>query len=253
MEWSEHYDKDIAFHAATAAEYDELIVRPREPLNELLFKPFEEAIPNGARMLDLGTGTGHAVLRFAERFEAVVGVDHSPAMLQLADRKLRAASLRHAVLFQQNMQAFIDSVISRFDFVTAVGCLHHLPAQAIAPLLRSVFTVLKPGGRLLIAEPVVVDLSQQPREIIDWNAQSVVAGRDFCTDVEEADEAPIDHKLLAEGLSSMGFEPVMERRAWELFPRELPPSRDDLAAIESLHRQFGASGNVLATMHRKPI
>ena len=71
MEWSEHYDKDIAFHAATAAEYDELIVRPREPLNDLLFDPFMAAIPNGARMLDLGTGTGHAVLRFGDRFEAV--------------------------------------------------------------------------------------------------------------------------------------------------------------------------------------
>lgn len=252
MEWSEHYEKDIAFHAATAAEYDDLIVKPREVINDLLFQPFHAMIPDGARMLDLGTGTGHAALRFGERFEAVVGVDHSQAMLQLADRKLREAGLRHVVLFEQDMQTFLDSAVSRFDFVTAVGCLHHLPAETIPGVLHSAFETLKPGGRLLVAEPIEVDLSQQPGEIAAWNARSVAAGRDFSTEVEEADEAPISREELAGTLAGIGFEPVLDQRAWELFPAELPPSRNDLETIRDLHRRFGPTGNVLVTLQRKP-
>ena len=80
-------------------------------------------------------------------------------------------------------------MVSRFDFITAIGCFHHLPPETFDDLLGRIFDCLVPGGQLLIADPIEVDLSRQPEEIARWNAGSVAAGLAFTSDAEEADEA----------------------------------------------------------------
>ena len=104
---SDHEEKDIVYHAAIAHEYDSVIVQPRELANEILFGRIEEAIPSGGRMLDLGCGTGHSVLRFGRRFDAVIGVDHSPEMLAQARDKLESAQTDNTVLLCQDLFDFI--------------------------------------------------------------------------------------------------------------------------------------------------
>lgn len=130
-----------------------MVVEPRELVNEFLFRDFHRHIPGGGRMMDLGSGTGHSIVRFGDRFDSVLGV------------------------------------VSGFDFVTAIGCFHHLPPETFDGLLQRIFDCLEPGGRLLIADPIQVDLSLQPGEIARWNATSVAAGLAFTSDAEEADEA----------------------------------------------------------------
>ncbi|MEE4294443.1 MAG: class I SAM-dependent methyltransferase [Xanthomonadales bacterium] len=249
---SQHAEKDIRYHAATAHDYDAVVVHPRELANEILFGEIEAAIPQGGRMLDLGCGTGHSVLRFGQRFDAVVGVDHSPEMLAQALAKLETSQSNNVVLLCQNLFDFIGSVTTRFDFITAIGCFHHLQPETLPGVLRSVSRILRPGGRVLIADPIRVDLSKQPAEVAEWNAASVAIGLDFTSDEEEADEAPLDHAALIDALSGAGLEPVAETRGWELFPHALPPSAEDRREITRLHRAFGSSGNVLCTVYRKP-
>lgn len=249
---AEHYEKDIQYHAATAHEYDAVVVEPRELANEILFADVDHAVPRGGRMLDIGCGTGHGLLRFGDRFDAVIGVDHSPAMLAMAAAKLKARGRVNTFLVRDNVFEFIGSVVTPFDFVTAIGCFHHLLPETLPGLLRSVANALAPGGRLLIADPIRVDLSKQPAEIAEWNAKSVAVGLDFDSDAEEADEAPLDYALLADALTSAGLEPVAETRGWELFPHALPPDDQDRREIERMHRAHGDSGNVLCTVFRKP-
>jgi|SRR6056297_424751 len=87
-----HAAVDREFHERTAIDYDRVVHDPRRYPNDLLFAPLIDRIPRGTRMLDLGTGTGQMIERLADRFDEVVGVDHSPAMLERA----RAATGRQA-------------------------------------------------------------------------------------------------------------------------------------------------------------
>lgn len=251
MNWKPHFEKDIAFHAATADEYDKVVVTPREAMNELLFEDFEALIPAGGRMLDIGCGTGHSILRFGERFRSVIGIDHSPDMLRHAAAKLEVAKLNHVTLVKQDAFSFLRSVITPFNFITAIGFLHHLPPLTLSELLKLASNCVQPGGQLLIAEPIDIDPATQPQPVIDWNSQSVAAGVEFETDAEEADEAPIAESLLVQALTDAGLSIEKRQKAWELFPHQLPPSDGDRSQIADLHREYGDSGNVLCLLCRK--
>lgn len=112
MGWEKHFEKDIAYHAETAGEYDEVVVKPRELVNEFLFRDFHQDIPGGGRMLDLGSGTGHSIIRFGDRFDSVLGVDHSREMLEQVVVNVEAAGIAHDVLLNQDHYAFLDGVVS---------------------------------------------------------------------------------------------------------------------------------------------
>ena len=89
-------------------------------------------------------------LALARRGFDVVGVDHSPEMLELARRKLAEAQLP-AQLETGDVRAlrFADG---EFDCVTIQGLLHHL--EALGPCLREATRVLRPGGFLYVSEPM---------------------------------------------------------------------------------------------------
>jgi SAM-dependent methyltransferase len=248
MDWKEHFDKDIAYHAATAHEYDAVVVHPREYLNELLFRELREGIVPGGTMLDLGCGTGHAILAFGSGFQSVTGVDHSRDMLRQARRNLSARGISNAVLVEADIFGFLDGLASRVDFVSAIGCLHHLPPSTLPGLLGRIHRHMAAGAQLLLADPIAVDLSAQPAEIEEWNRDSVMANLSFSSEQEEADEAPLDHEFLLSSLQDAGFGVTYSCRGWEIFPHQLPASIADREKISELHRRFGSTGNVLCLL-----
>jgi ubiquinone/menaquinone biosynthesis C-methylase UbiE len=100
------------------------------------------AIPPGASVLDLGTGTGlvaELAQAAAGRRGLVVGVDPSTGMLRLARTRRRIVAIAGMV----PGLAFRDGT---FDAVVANLVLSHLPdlADGVADMVR----VLRPGGRL---------------------------------------------------------------------------------------------------------
>jgi ubiquinone/menaquinone biosynthesis C-methylase UbiE len=99
--------------------------------------------------VDLGTGTGAVLRRFASRAQQSVGIDSSRDMLAIARVSLEAAGVRHAQVRHGEIYAlpFPDGFA---DFVTIHQVLHFLedPARALAEAAR----ILTPGGRLLIVD-----------------------------------------------------------------------------------------------------
>lgn len=106
------------------------------------------------RVLDAGTGTGHTALAVATMAAEVVAVDLTELMLQqgrflAAERGL--ANLR----FEQGdveQLAFPDAA---FDIVVSRYSAHHWPHPETA--LREFARVLRPGGRVLLADVVAPD------------------------------------------------------------------------------------------------
>lgn len=94
----------------------------------------------GERILDLGCGTGHLTQEIAARGAAVVGVDHSPAMIAQARAAYPALDFR--VADARTMQ--FDT---RFDAVFSNAALHwvHEADQAAARIAAA----LRPGGRFV--------------------------------------------------------------------------------------------------------
>jgi tRNA (cmo5U34)-methyltransferase len=115
----------------------------------------ELAAASGAgaeRVLELGTGTGETARRLLEAHpEAVlVGVDASAEMLAVARGSLPVSRVE---LIVGAIEASLPD--GPFDLVASALCVHHLDGAGKADLFSRVLSVLRPGGRFVLADVVV--------------------------------------------------------------------------------------------------
>jgi tRNA threonylcarbamoyl adenosine modification protein (Sua5/YciO/YrdC/YwlC family) len=104
------------------------------------------------RVLELGTGTGETARRLLEAHpEAfLVGVDESAAMLGVAA----------SVLPRDRVDLRVGEIEAPlpdgpFDLVASALCVHHLNGDEKADLFARIRSVLRPGGRFVLADVVV--------------------------------------------------------------------------------------------------
>jgi demethylmenaquinone methyltransferase/2-methoxy-6-polyprenyl-1,4-benzoquinol methylase len=109
-------------------------------------------LADGARVMDVATGTGDVAIEFARRTRAgtIVGLDPSSGMLDVGREKLRRNGLDGRVRLMDGDALAIPFADGSFDAVTIAFGLRNLPdyAAGIAEMAR----VLAPGGRLLVLE-----------------------------------------------------------------------------------------------------
>jgi 2-polyprenyl-3-methyl-5-hydroxy-6-metoxy-1,4-benzoquinol methylase len=247
---TDHFKKDIEYHAITADLYDHVTVEPREFANRLLFSDITKLMSPGDKMLDLGCGTGHIVLRYGQYFKSILAVDHSEDMLNIAKKKVLNTQL-NSVQFQRiNIINFLAKETDKYDFISCVGFLHHLPLDELEKIVLSIKKLLNPKGQLLVAEPIVVD-SVVPAEIQRWNAKSVMQHRSYPENAVEPDEAPIDLAQLQKIMTTSGLIEVHSTRGHELFPENIPATMLDKFSIWYFHRKYGTSGNIFAGLYQQ--
>ena len=118
----------------------------------------------GRRVLDVGCGDG-ALTRFLAREGAVAtGVDVSET--RLADA--RAAAAVPGAEYREGRGEALSFPDASIDGVIYNNALHHVPVEAMAAALDEAKRVLKPGGRLLIIEPLAEgEYFQMVRQIED--------------------------------------------------------------------------------------
>ena len=107
----------------------------------------------GNKILDLAGGTGDLTAKFSRlvgKDGKVVLADINSSMLKVGRDKLRDKGLVQNIEYVQANAQYLPFEDNAFDIVTIAFGLRNVTDKDMA--LRSIYRVLKPGGRLLILE-----------------------------------------------------------------------------------------------------
>lgn len=140
IRWAHYYD--FVTNLMTLGQANRL---RKATIEQALIKP-------GDHVLDVGCGTGEVTLRAKTQAKhgQVYGIDPAPEMIAVARKK--AAGKRLAIDFRVGVIEALPFPNETMDVVTSSLMMHHLPQELKAPGLAEIYRVLKPGGRLLIAD-----------------------------------------------------------------------------------------------------
>ncbi|OPA75374.1 transcriptional regulator [Paenibacillus selenitireducens] len=146
--WRDHWDFD-----QQAAIHDELVHNQELEFNQhpsytqALQTIYQWVHPHkGEKGLDIGTGTGNLASLFFENGVEMAGIDQSKEMLKQCQRKFPE--------FETKMGNFlaIPYLNHSFDFIVTSYAMHHLTSDQKILALEEMQRVLKPHGRICIAD-----------------------------------------------------------------------------------------------------
>lgn len=141
----------VEFWNHRAADYD--VDFDSAPIRLAVLARMQELLrlPRGGTLVDLGTGTGEALLRLTPPWAGrAIGIDFSPDMLAVAGSKLS----RGNEVFQL-VQADLTSLpipSDSADVIVSSMSLHHLPDAGKARALAEIRRTIKDGGQIIIGD-----------------------------------------------------------------------------------------------------
>lgn len=118
----------------------------------------EAAVPRGrdtpARVLEIGCGTGNLTLALARRGAHVTAVDQSAEMLEVAREKAEGFGDQIEIREMAAVEIADRFPAESFDAVASTLALSEMSADERLYVLRAARGLLRPGGRLVVADEV---------------------------------------------------------------------------------------------------
>jgi ubiquinone/menaquinone biosynthesis C-methylase UbiE len=129
-------------------EYFEFYNKLREDIESIPYSYALHEYKNfvGKKVLDVGSGNGYVLSKYAAEGAEVFGIDITQAGIDLCRKRFEYLQLNGN--FQVADAQDIPFPDNTFDCVCSMGVLHHVPDTQKA--LDEIYRVLKPGGRLIV-------------------------------------------------------------------------------------------------------
>ncbi len=115
-----------------------------------------ERIGPGDRILDIGCGTGTLAVRCLKKGAYVTGLDSNEFMLEQSEKNAMAAGVNDRLTLIQDSVTQLCKHFQEgsFDVVMSTMALGEFPREYLEYILRDCKRILRPGGRLIIADEV---------------------------------------------------------------------------------------------------
>ena len=122
-------------------------------INEIIVREYIRA---GTCVLEIGCGTGTLTQMMAQRGAIVTGVDASAPMLAEAEKTIQDAKLEERVTLQHMDATLIEERFppASFDVIVSTLMFSEIPVKSQRLVLAACKKLLKPNGRLVIADEV---------------------------------------------------------------------------------------------------
>jgi SAM-dependent methyltransferase len=124
-------------------------VRANVAQQESRMEPPRWIPPHTVQLLDVGCNTGNLLYTFRHLYPhmQLAGIDINHASVEIAKAKLPDAEIHQGYGFE------LPFANDRFECVTCIEVIEHVPAERRALLVSEMRRVLSPGGRLLLRCP----------------------------------------------------------------------------------------------------
>jgi SAM-dependent methyltransferase len=261
----QYWDERARQHAASAAATtDDVYLRELE-IERLVQRFREMALPEGARVLDVGCGNGYSTLALAERFPDLrfLGVDYSEPMIASCEQELAARPhLRGRAAFRVGDVLDLKHLLEEageapFDAALTDRCLINLPdlpRQAAA--VAQIAACLAPGAPYVAIENFVEghDAMNALRAAVDLPPIPIRWHNRYFTEPEFRDcVAPCFEGLRFDDFSSTYY--FATRVIYSAFARmrgEEPDYRHEIHQLAPKLPAFGSFSPIrMAVMQRK--
>lgn len=142
------YDYDLLIPPGYYDEIHEKGHGIQSKWHHIKFKHVAEHIPPNASVLDIGCGSGTFIGNYLQS-NIALGIDISPMQIDFANQKYGSKEHRFVTGSPVNMK-FKDC---SFDVISTIEMIEHISRKQVICLFKKAFSLLKPGGRLLITTP----------------------------------------------------------------------------------------------------
>lgn len=164
----------------------------KEPWKLAERQAFRDRLASGARLLEIGAGTGQDSAFFQQDGLDVVAADLSPLMVEHCRAKGIEA---HVMDFLH-----LDFPPGSFDAVFAMNCLLHVPNHDLPAVLAAIRAVLRPGSVLFVgvyggsesAEGPIDDDQHVPPRFFSWRTDEQLLGFAAAARFDVVDFHPVD-------------------------------------------------------------
>jgi ubiquinone/menaquinone biosynthesis C-methylase UbiE len=171
----------------------------------------------GQRVLDLGCGTGTLTIQIKQFLPQInlVGLDGDPTVLQIAERKAKAAGVE--INWDKGFAYDLPYPTTSFDRVISCLMIHHLTAPNKLKAFQEIFRILKSGGEF---------------HLMDFGKPTSLGMRLISIPIARMEEAGDNiHGLLPGMLHQAGFSNISETRHFKTLFGEL-------VHYQSIHQKF---------------
>ena len=157
---AEFFDSQAKSRAGSLSRTDPAILERYARAQPGSWWPLEHAFGvlgklEGKNVLDVGCGEGEDSILLAANGAKVKGIDISTLAIDLARDRAAINEVSDRTSFIAGPIENLAAGSERFDVIWCAAVLHHIIAD-LGPVLRMLRSLLNPGGRVIMIEPIML-------------------------------------------------------------------------------------------------